>query len=543
MPAPLFLIWHQFIKETREHRNSLIGILLIAGAYTTIAATGILENIQTSWNYPLLTQNPILPFMFTLVPGLLLVPFLAFADSCSEPDAFWVTKPLGTMTVVGAKVLWISVWLIGLPLIGEGIVVVSLSGTEHLAPVMFDFVLIRAAYFFTAFALATLFNQIFHFTIAALCIPFIGAILAACMTTFSPEISRVARNSPMAISELLIWCVSLPIIAIFVACFQYRYRVDIKRGTLCVLSVVAVCSVLTSKPVDLLDHSIPIQQSQALGTDQIAINLHSSHVVPTTLNPQNHSTDQLELDISIANTPPLTTLLLNQVRLTIETAERKVVLEDNYQTLKCYTENSSPTERVFNEIISHLKEETNTRHSIAGKITVSFPPGEKANDWKGRVVSITGAVRFDLFDHYEFGRLEPNLAFDHKSSITALGTSIVMHWPKKTPTSLYISFIYRHIASNNAFKHSELRSRWNPMVIPWYFVFRDQKNNTYWEQLEGQVNEYCGGSSFCALHIGRSTATLPLGINVDEVIVYGSRYLGTVHRTFTMNDITLQLKD
>ena len=155
MPATLFLIWHQFIKETREHRTSLIGILLIAGAYTAIAASGRLESIQTSWNYPLLRQNPMLPFMFTLAPGLFLVPFLAFADSCSEPDAFWVTKPLGTMTVVGAKILWISVWLIGFPLLGECIVVISLGGAENLVPVMVDFVLIRSAYFFTAFALVS----------------------------------------------------------------------------------------------------------------------------------------------------------------------------------------------------------------------------------------------------------------------------------------------------------------------------------------------------------------------------------------------------
>jgi hypothetical protein len=316
-----------------------------------------------------------------------------------------------------------------------------------------------------------------------------------------------------------------------------------KRGTIYALGIVAVCWALTLKPVDLLNHAIPSQQSQALGTDQIAINLNSSYVVPSTLTPQDHSSDQLELEISIANAPPLSTLLLNRVRLTIETAERKIVLENNSQTLDGYIENSSPTERIFKEIVSQLKDEMSEPNSITGKIVVSFPSGEKLSNWKDQEVSIFGEVSFDLFDHHEFGRLEPELEFDHQSSISVQGTSMVMHWPKDTNRSRYIVFLYRHIAANFASNYHELRSRWNPMVIPWYFVFRDRTHNTYWEHLEGQNNEYCVGSSFCALHVARSTATLPPGVNADEVIIYASRYLGTIQREFKKNDITLQLKD
>lgn len=543
MPAPFYLIWHQFLKETREHRNSLIGILSIAAVYTGLAASGQLESIQTYWNSPLLTQNPLLPFMFTLAPGLFLVPFLAFADSCSEPDAFWVTKPLGATAVVGAKILWISVWLIGFPLLGEGIVVISLGGAESLIPVMVDFVLIRAVYFFTFFALASLFNQLFHFIIAALCIPFAGAILAATIDTFSPETSIVARRSPTAISTFIIWCSALPVFTIVVACFQYRYRVDMKSGALCALCVLIVCSVLTSKPVDLLDHPISIQQSNALEADKIAIKLHSASLIPKALTPLDHSRDQLELEVSITKTPPLSALLLNRIRLTIRTEDQEVVIEENSQKLNGYIEHGTPPERIFKGIISQLKDETKASNSIPGKIFVSFPPGEKISNWKDQNISIVGEVNFDLIDHYEFGRLEPKLDSDRESSVSSQGISMTMLWPKDTSRSRYIVFQYRHIAANFASNYHELRTRWNPEIIPWYFVFRDRTHNTYWEHLEGQNNEHCTASSFCALHVARSTATLPLGVNADEVIVYASRYLGTIQREFTISDITLQQKD
>ena len=297
MTTQLFLIWHQFIKETREHRTWLLGILISTAAYTGFAASGRLENIQGAWSQPFLMDYPLLPLLFTLVPGLFLVPFLAFADSCREADAFWVTKPLGTTTVVGAKFLWISLWLIAVPLLGESIVVLSLGGKSNLGPIIFDFVLVRAAYFFTAFALASLFNQLLHFTLAAVCIPFAGIAFTAIVETFSPGISGVSRNSPTGISALLVWCLWLPGISILIASLQYHYRFGMKTGALCALSAFAAGSILASRPIDLLRHPVPTHHRQELGTDKITVRLDASAAAPSTLNPQGDSRDKLEVKI------------------------------------------------------------------------------------------------------------------------------------------------------------------------------------------------------------------------------------------------------
>jgi hypothetical protein len=227
----------------------------------------------------------------------------------------------------------------------------------------------------------------------------------------------------------------------------------------------------------------------------------------------------------------------------MDAGDRKIVFEEKSQVVGGYLEHGNPTERIFEGIISRLKEEATTSVSIPGKIVVSFPVGEKASEWKNKGVSITGVASFDLFDHHEFGRLEPRLELDRESSVTAHGTTLTMHWPENKSPSRYIVFLHRHIAANFGSNYHELRSRWNRMVIPWYFVFRDQTHNTYWEDMKGQNIEYCGGSSFCALHVGRSRAILPPGVKADEVIVYASRYLGSVQCELMMNDITLLQKD
>lgn len=543
MPVQIYLIWHQFIKETREHRNALIGILLITIIYTALAASGLLESIQTSWHYPLLTQNPLLPYMFTLVPGLFIVPFLAFADSFREANAFWITKPLGATTVVGAKLLWISVWLIGFPLLGECLVVATLNGTANLGAVTLDFILIRATYFFTIFALASLYSEILHFTVAVISIPFVHTTLDATMASITPRIQQPAFSSPTAISTLVIWTWILPAIALAAACLQYRYRFSTKHGTFLTLGAITIISALPLGQIDLLDHPLPEDSATAEAADEIQINIHSSHVIPRALTPEGTSRDQLEIGLLIANQAPLTSLLLNKIQITLTTPERRLVIEQNSHQLSAYRELEFAPERIFQNIISQLKDEPPAKPPIPAKITVELPQGERASHWKDQRVTIQATASFDLFDHVEFGRMSPNLSGDLISAVTVRGTHMKMHWTPDASRSRLIAFTYRHIAANFSTDYQELRSRWNPMVIPWYFVFRDLTNNTYWERLESQNNEHCQGSSFCALHVARSTVKLPPGATPDEVIIYASRYVGTLTHELSGSDILLQQRD
>ncbi len=543
MHHQLFLIWHQFIKETREHRISLLGILLFAGAYTGLAASGRLENIQNAWGTPILNDNPVLPFLFTLAPGLFLVPFLAFADSSREADAFWVTKPLGTITVVGAKVLWIGVWLIGVPLIGDTIIVLSLGGRSDLGPIMLDFVLVRATYFFTTFALASLFNQLLHFTIAALCIPFLAVIFNAIIETFSPDISITMRNSPTKISALLIWCLWLPGISILIAALQYRYRLTIRSSALCALSAFAAGSLLASWPVDLLKHPIPSLHREALATDKIAISIDAVTAAPSPLTARNDTRDKLELEVTVTNIPPRSVLLLNRVSLTINTADQSFEIDENTQNINTYIERTLPIQRVLNEIIVSLKEELEPTRTEQAKIVVPLPSDMKIEQWEGQNVSIIGKVDFDLFDHYEFGRLELNVNGDQPSTLRSGGKMLTMHWPSAPSRDRYVEFRFRHFASNSARHNHELRSQWNSSVKSWHFIFRNREHDTYWNDMDSWVTVQCTGSSFCSLHVGRCLENLPTGFKADEVIVYASRYLGSTQREFKKSSILLNKKD
>ena len=180
---------------------------------------------------------------------------------------------------------------------------------------------------------------------------------------------------------------------------------------------------------------------------------------------------------------------------------------------------------------------------MRGKITLPLPAGMKIDQWEGQKVSITGQVDFDLFDHSEFGRLEPKLNGDYTSSLESDGTIMNMHWPRDPIRHRYVEFQFRHLASNSSAHNHELRSQWNPLVKSWHFIFRNRQQDIYRNQMDSHVTTYCLGSSFCSLHVGRCIADFPTGLNIDEVIVYGSRYLGTIQREFQRSEITLTKKE
>ena len=99
----LKFIWHQFLADTRRHRWFIFGYACIVAVFTGVDA--VLPFEYTSDNRAIRTW-------ITLLPALFLVPFLVFADPVDAPEAFWRVKPVSSLSMAGAKLLWISVWLI-----------------------------------------------------------------------------------------------------------------------------------------------------------------------------------------------------------------------------------------------------------------------------------------------------------------------------------------------------------------------------------------------------------------------------------------------
>ncbi len=543
MSASVKLVWHQFKKETLEHRASLIAVLSISGVYSLIAAAGLLESIEEYWSYPMLLKNPSLPLFFTLGPAVLLVPFLAFADSCSEPDAFWVTKPLGPAALVGAKILWITVWLIGVPFLGECLVVIALGGITNLGAILFDYILLRATFLFTTFAFACLFNKLLHFTIALFCIPFLGALFLAAMQTFTTWESIPFGRSPTALSAMLIWCLFLSTLAPFIAGLQFRYRLGLGACTTLAIVCFNVGGALAHRSIDLLDHPVPAQQIADHGLDNFAIHVDSATLIPGALSAKGQAQDQLKLQITLTNLPKVSGLLLNRVQVSIRTANRETSMAANRKGFESYREDGNPIERVFQEIIADLKGQAQSPRGITGTILLSLPVGETVSNWKDRAISVTGSANFDLFTYHESGRLTPSLTTKTEARLSVNGNTFVMRWAPTDTPSRYVSIQNRHFSATLAANNHEQRFRWNPTIASHYYILHDRTHDTYWESLSGQYSETCRGPSFCALHLARCSLSVPPDVPLDEVIIYSSHYEGTVTRTFSQDKLLPQQED
>jgi len=163
----LKFIWYQFLADTRRHRWFIFGYACIVAVFTGVDA--VLPFEYTSDNRAIRTW-------ITLLPAVFMVPFLVFADPVDAPDAFWRVKPVSSLSMAGAKLLWISVWLILMPLIGECYAVVTLGSVARIPYVAFDYIGFRAMVLLIVFTMAALTNQPFKFVVG-LVVAFLSLVL------------------------------------------------------------------------------------------------------------------------------------------------------------------------------------------------------------------------------------------------------------------------------------------------------------------------------------------------------------------------------
>ena len=122
--------------------------------------------------------------LITLFPAGLMVSFLVFADPVDAPDAFWLTKPISGICMAGGKFLWVLVWLIGMPFLGECLAITVLGGWDKLPYIAFDFIGLRVMVFLMVFALASLTNQPSYFVIGLIVSVLFTGISIGLLTDF-----------------------------------------------------------------------------------------------------------------------------------------------------------------------------------------------------------------------------------------------------------------------------------------------------------------------------------------------------------------------
>jgi hypothetical protein len=537
MNTNLRLIWHQFRKETCEHRKILWSYGILVAVYAWLTGSETLQRMNEDTGYTWLMQYELAPFFFTLVPGLFYVPILAFADSSNEPEAFWLTKPTGALVVVAAKLLWISVWLIGMPLIGEGIVMIALGGGAKLFYLAFDFVLLRAVFLFTTFALASLFPSLLQFIVVVICIPFVGGLVG------EPENSFSASG---ALTVTLIWCASLALVSVVGSCAQYRFRFGMKVGIPCALAAFYVLGLINTASVDLLAKPMSAELRDRQGVEAMQVQLSAVTFVRGALGADGKVRDRLRMGVTLSGVAPLTDLSLNRISLVLKTSGQTLDIRAEGKKGARFRPDKDSGARVFKSVVAQLKGEPLSPGTIVAEIEMEIPPDTDMGAFLRQPVSLSGRATFETFDHREYGRLEPDLEYDFISSIARSGSRVTMVWPGSSgERDRNIIFINQHLSAASDPFNAEPRAKMSGHIGPFLYVLRDREADSYLENGSDHQHGqwHCSAPTMLALHVSQNHVVLPAGAKADEAIIYASHYVGTIDQEFSLGDITLRTND
>jgi hypothetical protein len=551
MGNPLKLIWHQFRKETREHLWFILGTGLIAGVLTVLGATSLLEDATNSWGRPLLMDNEELYFMITLLPAALMVPFVVLADSGYDAEAFWLTKPTSATGVVGGKLMWLTVWLIGLPLLGEAIVLTSLGGGSKLAYTSFDYVLFRGAVLFTIFGLATLAGHWLHLTAIVIGIPFSMEMLAAIAATFIGPNTDIKSPWTYAAEVLwgTYWMAALIAAAIAVAWVQYRWRHHRIAGISAALgSFVLVFAVAHHSPA-LVARPFVAADPMTTAFRKAELTLTPARIVPGSLTVDCSGRPMLRTSAQVTGLPALGAVGLARLSLTVKANGREISFEHLSNDWNRFFEAGATKKRIFANLIRQQQGKT-LPQSAEVRATMKIPLPLDANSTllNAGPVTISGTAAFDCFTYEEFGRLQP-APYDGRTSppnnirvrstMVRDGTRLTMVWPVATGSLRHVTMINRHIAATHDPGNAEPWTKSHTEIEPWFYLLRDTRSSAYWEEYEEQANEHCNAAARCAIHINQGWIRLPESFPANEAIAFRARYLGTVQRAFTINEISL----
>jgi hypothetical protein len=151
------MIFHLFKKDTYALRFFLIA-WIAALAMGCVAPWVVAVNESLFWAPAAGWMATIMPFLKIGLAMTLLIQLL-LADRPKGTTAFWLTRPIAPRQMVGAKLLFLAVWIVLLPTLVEG-VMLTLNGVlaRDLAPALAETILKTSA-LWIAMATFTLFSK------------------------------------------------------------------------------------------------------------------------------------------------------------------------------------------------------------------------------------------------------------------------------------------------------------------------------------------------------------------------------------------------
>lgn len=528
----LCLLRHQFRKETREHLWFIVGYGAIVTAFATLGVSGLLENATDKWGRPLLMDNEEYYLFVTLLPALFYVPFLAFADPTDSPDAFWLTKPPRATLVVGAKLLWIAVWLIGMPLIGEVVVIASLGGAGKLGYIIADYVILRAAIFLPVFALAAVANHPLKLVVAVIALPVLANVIEALLEAMGMEPRHLTRIAELALSQVWLGCLML--VGLVGALQQYHWRRTLRLGGPMMVLAVAALVFIDRQSVDL--SSAP---SLSPGSEfaEVKLRLESPRIQPGELGIHGVGKSTLHATAVLDNLPPTGAVGLAGMNLVLRAGDREVRFPFHSGDWQRFNDDGADKKRVFGNLIRRLKSEAGADGSLRAKVKIALPAEVNREFAAAGEPTISGVVVFDCFSYEESGRLRtpsydgpthPPNNTRLRSSLEHNGERLTLIWPVAPGNQRQIAIQHRHLSSSLDPDNPEPRVQSHHNVAGRFHVARESGTGRCWESYADQYEESCGAAARSALHLNRSWMTIPAGFPADEVVVFEARHQGRI---------------
>jgi hypothetical protein len=150
---------HVFAKDVREARWSL---LIYIGVVVAVTLRAIHKSLP---DYTLLV---------VVIPGIVMVAIVTMSDSPTQPDAFWASRPLHPLAVLGAKLLMAFAIVLGLPLVGQWIGLVRYDvGAQQLAVLMGKTAWAYASWLLIGMMVAALTRDMRSFLVSLIALPFL----------------------------------------------------------------------------------------------------------------------------------------------------------------------------------------------------------------------------------------------------------------------------------------------------------------------------------------------------------------------------------
>lgn len=488
--------------------------------------------------------------LITLFPAGLMIPFLVFADPVDVPDAFWLTKPFSGICMAGGKFLWVLVWLIGMPFLGECVAITALGGWDKLPYIAFDFIGLRAMVFLMVFALASLTNQPSYFVIGLIVsVLFTGISIGFAHGFF--DASRLPNHAQVALTNAIGGLMIIGSLGVSVV--QYQWKKTLFLGIPLSMGVILCAAVLDLQSIDF-SHSKEISEESPFSTLELSVSDAQVERGKRTLDGREPS--HLNLVFKLENIPPLGSAGVVDVDLSIQSNQNSLNQKHISRLITVSPEpNVDSTARVISSKLFQPLHDNIRRHLEGQVPTMNEPlyvylkhtlPSDEELEFGNNMI-IRGLVRVDCYEYDEFGRIPigPQMRAAvkggdgkiHEAVFEHEGTRLRFAWSRHYDRSSFISGFVRHLSATTDPNNLDLRTSQNYAVSQWHFLFRNSESNEIWHNPEYGNGFGCHQSPWSSIHLSQSGMHGPRRADYDELVAFRARYVGRKAFKFEISNL------